>query len=90
MKNYVLIIILIIVISIIFLCGCFENGNNGSNGGGEEGTETTAATAVIINYKCADPPISLEFRADHPFIFIIQHKDSGNILFMGRVNDPRK
>jgi len=30
----------------------------------------------------------LVFRADHPFVFIIQHMDTGNILFMGRVIDP--
>ncbi|MBI2646964.1 hypothetical protein HYW99_00640 [Candidatus Woesearchaeota archaeon] len=30
------------------------------------------------------------FRADHPFIFIIQEKETGNILFMGRVSDPSK
>jgi len=30
------------------------------------------------------------FLADHPFIFIIQQKDTGNILFLGRVVDPTK
>jgi len=30
------------------------------------------------------------FRADHPFIFAIQEKDTGNILFLGRVIDPTK
>ena len=28
------------------------------------------------------------FTADHPFIFIIQEKESGNILFMGRMSNP--
>jgi serpin B len=28
------------------------------------------------------------FRADRPFIFLIQHKESGAILFVGRVMDP--
>jgi len=28
------------------------------------------------------------FRADHPFIFIIQEKETGNVLFMGRVTNP--
>jgi len=32
--------------------------------------------------------MSKEFRADHPFIFIIQERDTGNILFMGKVVDP--
>ncbi|MBS3105087.1 hypothetical protein J4234_02425, partial [Candidatus Woesearchaeota archaeon] len=25
---------------------------------------------------------------DHPFIFIIQERETGNILFLGRVVDP--
>jgi len=28
------------------------------------------------------------FNADHPFIFLIQEQETGNILFMGRVTDP--
>jgi serpin B len=53
----------------------------------EEGTEAAAATAVVMKVTA----INLEqkvFRADHPFIFIIQQKDTGNILFMGRVENP--
>ena len=53
----------------------------------EEGTEAAAATAVIIKETAMRP--SKVFRADHPFIFIIQQKESGNILFMGKVVDPR-
>ena len=52
----------------------------------EKGTEAAAATAVIMD-KMAAMPRNI-FRADHPFIFIIQEKDTGNILFMGRVTDP--
>ena len=54
----------------------------------EEGTETAAATAIIIREKSM--PRYKIFRADHPFIFIIEHKETGNILFIGRVNDPSK
>jgi serpin B len=54
----------------------------------EEGTEAAAATAVIIGTTGISP--RNEFRADHPFIFIIQEKETGNILFLGRVVDPRK
>ena len=53
----------------------------------EEGTEAAAATAVIVALKSS---ISDYFMADHPFMFIIQQKDTGNILFMGRVVDPGK
>ena len=52
----------------------------------EEGTEAAAATAVIME-AMSSPPTKV-FRADHPFIFIIQQKDTGNILFLGKVVDP--
>ena len=55
----------------------------------EEGTEAVAATAVITAEKSAVMQRKI-FRADHPFIFIIQEKETGNILFLGRVNDPTK
>ncbi|MBU4342063.1 MAG: serpin family protein, partial [Candidatus Altiarchaeota archaeon] len=53
----------------------------------EEGTEAAAATAVVVGLASAMPRYKT-FRADHPFIFIIQEKGTGNILFMGRVTDP--
>jgi serpin B len=53
----------------------------------EEGTEAAAATAVIMTMNIAPPP-ELEFNANHPFIFLIQHKETGNILFMGKVYNP--
>jgi serpin B len=52
----------------------------------EEGTEAAAATGVIMGVKAVF--LKKVFRADHPFIFFIQHRDTGNILFMGRVIDP--
>ncbi len=54
----------------------------------EEGTEAAAATAVIVAEKAAIIPTN-SFIADHPFIFIIQHKETGNILFMGKVVEPK-
>ena len=58
----------------------------------EEGTEAAAATAVIMAPLGAagpqkEPKIPI-FRADHPFIFLIQQKSTGDILFMGRVVNP--
>ena len=53
----------------------------------EEGTEAAAATGVTM-MKHSKPPPTPIFKADHPFIFIIQQKETGNILFMGRVNNP--
>jgi len=52
----------------------------------EEGTEAAAATAVVMQRKSA--PQRVVFRADHPFIFLIRHKPTGTILFMGKVMNP--
>ena len=48
----------------------------------EEGTEAAAATNVYVTWG-----IRL-FRADHPFLFLIQDNATGSILFMGRVVNP--
>ncbi len=53
----------------------------------EQGTEAAAATGVIMKRTSA-PTETPIFRADHPFIFIIQEKDTGNILFLGRIENP--
>lgn len=52
----------------------------------EEGSEAAAATAVGMRQVSA--AINPVFRADHPFMFMIQDKETGNILFMGAVNNP--
>ncbi|HQC12334.1 MAG: serpin family protein [Methanoregulaceae archaeon] len=54
----------------------------------EEGTEAAAATAVIMQKSAAPAEEIPFFRADHPFIFLVQDDETGNILFMGRVMDP--
>ncbi len=54
----------------------------------EEGTEAAAATAVEMATKSM--PFNPEFRADHPFFFMIRDRLSGTILFMGRMADPGK
>lgn len=52
----------------------------------EEGTEAAAATGVIMRETAMiDLPV---FRADRPFIFLIEHLETGAVLFMGRVVDP--
>ncbi len=57
----------------------------------EEGTEAAAATAVITYQGApASPKLVPVFRADHPFVFLIRHKPSGCILFMGRVTKPEQ
>lgn len=57
----------------------------------EEGTEAAAATAVVImEFTSIEQPAHKLpiFRADHPFIFLIQENSTENILFMGRVVNP--
>ncbi len=57
----------------------------------EKGTEAAAATAVTMPTASPEfhrpPPVPV-FRADHPFVFMIRHNESGSILFMGRVMKP--
>jgi serpin B len=50
----------------------------------EEGAEAAAATAVKM--KRGAPPAT--FVADHPFLFLIRDKQTGSILFIGRVVNP--
>ena len=55
----------------------------------EKGTEAAAATAVSVAslaLRVEEP--AREFRADHPFLFLIRDSTTGSILFMGRVAKP--
>lgn len=54
----------------------------------EEGTEAAAATGVVAELSALFG--GEKFRADHPFMYLIMDKDTGAILFMGRVVDPSK
>ncbi len=54
----------------------------------EEGTEAAAATAVGIKLTSMAPPPPV-FRADHPFLFLIRHRPTGTILFLGRLTNPQ-
>ncbi len=56
----------------------------------EEGTEAAAATGEFLDGASAigDFKKSKLFNADHPFIFIIQDRETGNILFLGRILNP--
>jgi serpin B len=55
----------------------------------EEGTEAAAATAVVMTLSAMPEPPP-EFRADHPFLFLIRDTKTGAILFLGRIADPTK
>ena len=53
----------------------------------EEGSEAAAASAVIMPTSA---PSKIVFKADHPFILVLQERDTGNILFMGKIVNPAK
>ncbi len=57
----------------------------------EKGTEAAAATGFGFAPTMAVfvPPPRVIFRADHPFIFLIQDVENGDILFLGKVVDPK-
>lgn len=53
----------------------------------ETGTEAAAATAVIVGLTAvADPPIPVTI--DRPFVFMIEHTSTGEMLFVGQVTSP--
>lgn len=49
----------------------------------EQGTEAAAATAVVTTRGGTQ-----NCRIDRPFVFLIRDRDSGSILFLGRVVNP--
>lgn len=57
----------------------------------EQGTKAAAASAVISKKCCSmsRPRVEpREFKADHPFVFVICDQKSGAVLFMGHVLCP--
>ncbi|XP_029185977.2 leukocyte elastase inhibitor-like [Acropora millepora] len=52
----------------------------------EQGTEAAAVTGILMQKRSIDP--HPEVYANHPFLFIIYHKSSGAVLFIGRVKRP--
>jgi len=54
----------------------------------EEGAEAAAVTSVAMIKNAVGPPQPVTFRADRPFLFLIQESSSGVILFMGKIGKP--
>lgn len=55
----------------------------------ERGTEAAAATAVVMMRAGSMPAEPVPVAFDRPFLFFIRDTDTGAILFMGRIVDPR-
>jgi len=56
----------------------------------ERGTEAAAATGMAMTsaaMRVPEPPVV--FRADHPFLFLIRDTQSGAVLFIGRLMNPK-
>ncbi len=52
----------------------------------EKGTEAAASTAVIVGRESAPPPATVSIA--RPFLFLIEHGSTGELLFIGQVTDP--
>lgn len=56
----------------------------------EEGTRAAAVTVITARAVSApvDPLEPFDLRLDRPFLWAIEHRGSGTLLFLGRVTDP--
>ncbi|MFC1558496.1 serpin family protein, partial [candidate division KSB1 bacterium] len=56
----------------------------------EEGTEASAVTVVVMRETSTggDDDDSFYFRADRPFVYVIHEKQSGTLLFIGKIVVP--
>ncbi|XP_071275176.1 plasminogen activator inhibitor 1-like [Agelaius tricolor] len=50
----------------------------------ENGTEAASASAAVVYSRMAPPEIIL----DRPFLFLIRHRPTGAVLFVGQVTEP--
>jgi len=54
----------------------------------ESGTEGAAATGAAIDIRALPmhPEDETSFKVDHPFLYVVAHKQTGAIIFLGKVN----
>lgn len=55
----------------------------------EEGTEAAAATSIGISVTSMRPTQPFHLVFDHPFFCAIRDNETGAVLFMGTIQDPR-
>lgn len=70
----------------LYIGGVIHQGSVDIN---EQGTEASAATGMVLE-TMSIPMNNITFKADHPFIFIIEDQENGNILFIGRILNPNE
>lgn len=51
----------------------------------ERGTEAAAVTGAVMAESAGPPP----FLVDRPFAFTVSDRETGAVLFLGTVHDPR-
>ncbi len=54
----------------------------------EKGTTAAAATAVVLR-ATAMPTEPVSLAVDHPFVFALRDVETGAVLFLGRVTEPK-
>jgi len=56
----------------------------------EEGAEAAAGTAIVATRTAAFPQEPFEMIVDRPFILALRHVQTGALVLLGLVNDPRE
>jgi serine protease inhibitor len=56
----------------------------------ERGTRAAAVTVVTAIATAYRPETPFELRLDRPFLWAIEDRRTGTILFLGIVTDPRE
>jgi serpin B len=56
----------------------------------EEGTEAAAVTSVVVANAVANEPEPFTMIVDHPFFCAIHNEETGSILFMGAITEPKQ
>ncbi|MFH1307669.1 MAG: serpin family protein [archaeon] len=55
----------------------------------EEGSEGAAATGFAVARLCASMDRPVEFVADRPFLEMVVDNETGSLIFLNRIEDPR-
>jgi serpin B len=56
----------------------------------EQGTRAAAVTAIVLELSAGPGGPPFELRLDRPFLWAVENRVTGTILFLGIVTDPRE